>query len=377
MRYREPAHATHVDPYFEYNPSECVIMRPLEEEIWAALGPLRTEGTARWLLERRLPNASEELRAQLATRIASCVRQADEYFWLAVEAPPRIAPLLHYYSMFNLAKAAIYLRSPDRLERRDDFSHGLTDPHRIKDPAGYSLPSEVVKLQRRGIFPSLFAVLTGDELPAPAQYRLDDLLRYCTWVSHELDEVFDVQLRLLPCDLQLCFDSGRRVAWLTAAISRSDVDDRCRTISQFRADAPAFFRLFTRVKSQPQILRFESTPVACSSLRAAGPAIASLREGARGLRLYGRPTTSQRRTAGHYYLPLQLDEHPPLPEACVLYAVTFYLGSLVRYQPHIYEAMLQRLEAWLAESFIRQCPICFSHIMLNHLWGVEHLFQHP
>lgn len=377
MRYRQPAQPTHTEPYFEYNPSECVIMRPLEEEIWAALGPLRAEGTVRWLLQRTLPSAKEEVRAQLAVQIASCVRQAQEYFWLAVEAPPRIAPLLHYYTMLNLAKALIFLDSPHRLASAGHFTHGLADPQRMKDPEHYSLPTETVRTARRGVFPSLFAVLTGAELQSPAQYRLADLLQYCAPIGHELDEVFGVQLRLVACALQVCFDSKRRLAWLTAVISRSDVEDHCRTIGQFRADAPAFFRLFTRVKSAPQALRFESTPVPCTSLRSLPSATASLRRHVRQLRLYQYLVTLQPHGVPAYYLPLQFDGREPLPEACVLYATTFYLGSLVRYQPHIYEAMLERLEAWLAESFIRQCPTCFAHIMLNHLWRAEHIFHHP
>ena len=56
-------------------------------------------------------------------------------------------------------------------------------------------------------------------------------------------------------------------------------------------------------------------------------------------------------------------------------AVMFYLGSLVRYQPHVYDHLLGTDIAYVLESFVRQVPVVFAYLMLNHLWHVEHYFE--
>lgn len=375
MPYRQPTKTTHTTAYFEYPDSFPHTMRPVEEEIWSALRLLGAQGAALRLLRRRFPTRREARLTPVAGQIASCVRQAEEYFWLAVKAPSRIAPLLHYYSMLNLTKALIYLAWPERLQHSSQFRHGLTDPHKIKDPQRYSLRAETIRATSQGIFPSLFAVLTGAELPSPTDYPLGDLLRYCTWITQELDQGLGLEYRLVNAQFRTSLNLDRRLAWVTVDIPRLEVLAHCGTIAHFRADAPVFCQTFRRVASSPEILRFESAPVSCTSLRSAESVTASLRKRVRDVRLYRHFLVPKSERVGEYLVPLQVRGAEPLPEPCVLYAITFYLGSLVRYQPHVYESMLGGEEAWLVEAFTRQCPTCFAHIMLNHLWQQERIFQ--
>jgi len=52
-------------------------------------------------------------------------------------------------------------------------------------------------------------------------------------------------------------------------------------------------------------------------------------------------------------------------EPVAIYAIMFYLGSLVRYHPEILEAMLAKRDAWMIESFIKSTPTTFLRYIRN------------
>jgi len=375
MRYPNPATATDTFPYYEYEESTPHVMRPLENEVWAAIRLLTVEGICVHQLKRRFPNRRLGPLEQLAAQIQSCLKQAEEYFWIAQEASSRVAPLLHYYSMLNLTKALIYLKAPERLKTSRDFNHGLIDPQRIKNPHSFSLSTQGIQVGR-GVFSTLHYLLTGQGLIPGKIYNFEDLFKYCTWITNELEELGD-KCRLVHARISIQDDAGGRAMRLSAELGRTDVLEHCRTLSKFAAGAPASFKVFTRVSATDEdTLRYESQPLSYTTKRTRYLALEGLRATIKDLRLF-RHGIYPREKQLEYLVPLDNSGDRPLPEPCVLLGITFFIGSLVRYQPHIFDHLLGSEEAWLLESFIRQCPLAFSHIMLNHLWNVEHLFMTP
>ena len=377
MRYPKPAPYTETIRLCEYDTHVLSVVRPLEEEIWAAIRLLAVEGVCMVQLRRRFPTRREGPLTKIASMISSCITQAEEYYRLAVRSSNRVAPLLHYYSMLNLAKALIWLEAPTRLSTANHFHHGLSDPARVKDPQTFSIYRETLQV-REGVFPSLHFVLTGQQLARGTSVSLADLLQYCTSITYELEEVAGTPARLIDGTFGGAIDAQGKTVRLIAEMERSSAEGCCRTMSRFKAEAPTFAALFSRVASHdPQTLLYESQPIPYSGVATLRSAIGQLRAKLRTLRLYRFPTQVEISPMADYWLPLSMNGGQPLPEPCVLLAITFYLGSLVRYQPHIYDHMLGSAESWILESFVRQCPLAFCHIMLNHLWRIEHLFVLP
>lgn len=377
MRYPNPSPYTHMSPFFEYHSSSGAIIRPLEHEIWAAIRLLSAHDICvAQLKKRRSPAGRRGQLKRIASQIGSCITQAEEYFRMALQASPRAAPLLHYYSMLNLTKALIYLEVPQRLANERGLYHGLVDPQRIKNPSWFSLRNETVTV-RGGVFRSLHHILTGEEIAGGTSFSIFELLRYCVWISNEMEEL-GTNCRLVHASFSVALDASTRLLHGTCEIEREDVRYHCGDVSTFEAEAPSFLRLFRRVASgNPAKLRYETRPISYASHRGRRVAHDELTREMRKLRLYRQMMNSEDNLSAEYLIPLSYQGRKPLPEPCVLLAITFYLGSLVRYQPHIYDHLLGSEEAWLLESFVRQCPLAFSHIMLNHLWKWEHLFQRP
>lgn len=365
MAHRKASAADNTYAFYEYEQVYPLhVLRSVQDEVWAAIRPLAADEMCLDALKVRLSGRSRNELRQIAAKAASCVRQADEYFSSAVRASPRTAPLLHYYSMLNLSKALIYLERPERLVHENDLLHGLTDRNRVKDRKTFSLKNERVTVQQRGVFNSLHFVLAGKELKAQTAYSVTELFPYCTWLTSELEDVFGRPSRLIHVSVRLALNRESNRIFVTAAVPKDEVVARLKRASRFATEAPEFFSLFDPVASDdPSVLSYESSSVPADQ---PGELAAALRT----LRLYRYFKYSE--DSGEYVLPLGTE---PLPEPCVLFAVTFYLGSLVRYQPHIYDHLLGTKDAYLLESFIGQCPIAFSYVMLNHLWRAEHLLR--
>ena len=374
MKYPKRSSATRMDPYYEYEDEQVYAFRPLYEEIWAAIRLLGVRDIGYKQLRKRFPDRRERPLRQIASMLGSCITQAEEYFRLALEANSRVAPLLHYYSMLNLTKALIYLDAPARLADRNGLRHGLSDPARRKDSDAYSFGDEVVKVTD-GVFPSLYFVLTGKELNRGNSYNLRYLLQYCAWMNSEFEQIYSEPCKLVHAALRVATDAEARSVRLQAEVYRDEIESHCGTVSAFGALAEPFSSLFQRVApDKPETLSYETEPIYYDHGRQRLASIEKLRTAMRRVRLHRPFVHSGESATTEYLIPLRETGTEPLPEPCVLFAITFYLGSLVRYQPHIYDRILGTEEAWLLESYVRQCPIAFAHIMLNHLWRTEHLF---
>lgn len=375
MRYPKPSSATRTDPYFEYEASKVHTLRPLQEEVWTAIRLLAVPDIGFEELRKRFPRRRERPLRKIATMLGSCVTQAEEYFRLALGANSRAAPLLHYYSVLNLTKALIYLDAPARLADKKGLRHGLSDPASTENPDEFSFGDDFVRVTD-GVFRSLNFVLTGNEVSIGSSYRLRYLLQYCTWITGEFEQIYGEPCKLVHAALSVATDADAKSVRLQAEVYRFDVESHCATVSAFGAMGEPFTSLFHRVASDDsEILRYESGPISYDHGRQRVASIEKLRNTMRKVRLYRNFMHSEDSATAEYLIPLRETQNEPLPEPCVLFAITFYLGSLVRYRPHIYDRMLGSEDAWLLEAYIRQCPIAFAYIMLNHLWRTEHLFQ--
>src|SRR5258708_18817942 len=65
----------------------------------------------------------------------------------------------------------------------------------------------------------------------------------------------------------------------------------------------------------------------------------------------------------------------PITEALAIYAVMFYLSSLVRYRPDYLEELLNTKPAWLIENFVTSTPETFLRIMVCKIIESDIVFR--
>ncbi len=74
-------------------------------------------------------------------------------------------------------------------------------------------------------------------------------------------------------------------------------------------------------------------------------------------------------------LPYTPYRQAPLSEVLAIYAIMFYLSSLVRYKPNYLEELLNHKPAWLIEGFVNSTPETFLRIFISHIIGTDFIFH--
>ena len=68
----------------------------------------------------------------------------------------------------------------------------------------------------------------------------------------------------------------------------------------------------------------------------------------------------------YYCYPAPAAEHGQvLPQILAIYAITFYLGSIVRYRPHHFDKILQGSYGPFIEAFLNDQPTQFIYLMAS------------
>lgn len=60
-----------------------------------------------------------------------------------------------------------------------------------------------------------------------------------------------------------------------------------------------------------------------------------------------------------------------LPQLAVAYAIIFYLGSITRYKPDVFDKIISGGYAWIVEEFLATLPMQFLYSLASELAGVD------
>lgn len=299
-------------------------------------------------------------RKAVARNLKLYIQQAAEFYEAAVQAKANTAPLIYYYSFLNLAKALCELKKPHFHERPECYRHGLSwrpDPQIL-----VNMHREFVSVSGRGVWHALWEALRGVRCPAPNPMKVPirDLFSYCPEVSVEYERAIGDNQRTLDLEKpDLLYDKKQRESWIRFSIHRADFPIN-------RVSAPAVLQAirsdrsgYIEVKSANKDFRTFQTARA-AKVRANQTAHTALIEDFLALNLF---THIGRDHQLLYFLPVQNRLAIQLPQIVVLYTILFWLGSLVRYDPHsvanlmdshywiLIDGFMSQSRLWLLEQF--------------------------
>lgn len=304
------------------------------------------------------------LSKEQALRASAYIDQAFDFFEAAANPRTSSRPLLYYYSFLNLAKILILHKRQMQLPLI--VKHGVADPKaNLKQRLRF--PGQQTRFLRptrnhSELFPEFLLALEGRTNVCGRVFKVIDLLKQIPGIHRTSCSVLGHGPRFCPIDaIEFCSD-GKQV-WTRLRIKRSDRDvkeslPRIRTSQRFR-------RIFSRAGAGEEELCFETQPVR-GSRRGIDTAIGTLSRRLRALGMYAILTQQGYR----YYLA----NFPPrniMPQLCPVYAVMFYLGSITRYKPHHFDAIISKGYDWLVAEFLETQPSQFLYLLASHIAGVE------
>jgi hypothetical protein len=197
--------------------------------------------------------------------------------------------------------------------------------------------------------------------PNGAQISVRSLFSFCPEITSEFRGIFGGPRSFIEVEVpNLRYDPKRREVWITFSIEREEFRKRNLSGSELISQMATERSTYVEVKSEDKKLRtYESaTP---SKVGPRGALWMPLQRDILGLNLI---THFGMEREIEYSFPLQNRLPLRLPQLMVSYTILFWLGSLVRYDPHsvahlmdspywiLIDGFLTQSRVWLLELFI-------------------------
>jgi hypothetical protein len=299
------------------------------------------------------------------------VQQAQSFYIAAKVANRDASPLLWYYCFLNLAKALLV--RTDQVEDLASGMHGIRDP--VENKEGYvTLGKQTIKTNgtipaangRYQVFPNLCRVL-AEPLPAgDIQISIKSLLRGVLGIHRAFMKAFGEDshfMKLREPEFMECPPPKGPHLWLRFFLLQEDFNDTVTFDALKGKLEPAFTAVTpgdggTRLKAycfESQHLTFTKSAIEDLPLL-----MAMIRPKVRVLVLP--------RGYLHY---VKFEPELPLPQTAVIYAIMFYLGSIVRYRPYDFDKLVDKKYRWVIDEFLQTAPKQFVILLVNEITQSE------
>lgn len=339
-----------------------------EAIIWSSIRHLCSREVAEEIAWSAHGISRKKDREAVGRNLKLYIMQAAAFYEAAGSAKANTAPLIYYYSFLNLAKALCELRYPRFHERSECYRHGASwtpDRKRFAD-----LTRETISLTTRGVWHILWEALTGRACAVanPTRLRVKDMLSYCPEVSVESTQTLGIRLNLIDLENpDVLYDQKTLEAWLRLSVYRFDLKSLRVSAPALNAQIRASRSGYVEVRSTDRSFRtFQSaTPIKLS--RNEHP-LAGMQRDIAALNVFAYPGRERRL---EYFLPVQTGLPVTLPQIIVNYTILFWLGSLVRYDPHSVNALMDSRYWMLIDGFMSQSRLWLLELFEWALYNAE------
>lgn len=279
--------------------------------------------------------------------LLSLLEQAKHFYVTAENSPTQSKPLLYYYSFLNLSKIFISVRN-SQFDRSKMYMHGLKEQHNNK----FENSIIIKQMQKTNIVQVAHEVCSifdpGLDLKN-ITINAKNLLRHCVGIHRAYSEIYsEPEVFVKITDSHLLRDKKiltfkakldckkENIAQLTScgyAISQVNNEifmEESITLNGYNVPRSAYVQLSQQIK-QKGIWFFI---------------------GNNGLTLYVSKSN--------------LDRYS---QESIIYMMMFYLGSITRYHPYMFDDLFSKQEQWLISEFLTTQPKQFLYLATSRVLG--------
>lgn len=292
---------------------------------------------------------------KISRNIKVYIEQAQSFYKAAQAAETSTAPLIFYYSFLNLAKALSEIRYPGFHKRTESYHHGIT----WKPNKDYlvNLSTESIRVTTKGVWHTLLETVTGASVtvPNPLPLPIRELFALCPETGSEFERTFGRPTRLVELKKEGLFvDEDKNEFWIKITVSKNN-------LGELRLSRPKLINLLTtkgykyeQVKSDSEdTWTFETIPAIGFKAKDHDIPYELVEPLITQMNLF----VHMRFDELGYMIPIQ-DKLPiKLPQLMVLYSLIFWLGSLVRYDPHSVDDLRESRYWILIDGYMNQSRI--------------------
>lgn len=354
--------------------------RPLEFSFWPVEKTTRRYGlgarvfaTDPWTVIRRsIENQCPTISRQPAFAL---IEQSEDFYHASESGVKAAKPLLLYYCYMNLAKAFALQRNT--LSDVDNAQHGLASkmhsvpsPNEIRDSflEAYKSPNSKGQIQN---FDVLLHAISGAHMPTRSQtFKLNNLLPQIVpghrlWAQASSRRVQERFISIERIEFQQ--NRSSKQIWLRLFVFADDLKRLGMTHQNF-IEQTQLGKTFEEVKStesdvgRPLLCFEQKQPVNYNSRPS--DQIPTLVRLVRSI--LWRTVLVTRPYRKYYLYAAPVSEHSEIvPQVLSIYAITYHLGSIVRYRPQDFDEILKSEFGPFIEAFLNDQSTQFIYLMAS------------
>lgn len=278
--------------------------------------------------------------------LRSLLEQARHFYITAETSPVKSQPLLYYYSFLNFSKIIINLSA--RHGPRQMYMHGITEKNNHK-----FLHSTITKQAKKAgvvqVAHELVSVFDPNISTTNVTINVKDLLNHCVGVHRAYSEIYNQREVFFRLKDQKLYKNGKEL------IFKAEVQCNTTDIAMLTA------RGYTITPEEERVIYIEKVTMTTYSPTRKDYAALSTAIQAKGIWYFignnGYTMYLSNSVKGRY------------SQESVIYMSMFYLGSITRYHPYMFDEIFSDKEQWLMSEFLNTQPKQFLYLATARILG--------
>lgn len=275
----------------------------------------------------------------------SLLEQSKNFYTAAENSPIKSRPLLYYYSFLNLAKVAINL---DKRYGMTNYLHGISENHQ-----GKFLNSEIKIVKKKNnvknVSCELMESLDGTLLASDLTLNVKKYLAHCVGIHRAYCEIYKSDEIFFRLENYKILRDGKDFYFRAKVIANDENIDLIRPLG------------YNIIEDNNEFLWEES--ISTTSYSATRNAYYQL--------------AKQVKSKGIWYFigndgyKMYISKHSIYrhsPEM-IIYNTMYFLGSVTRYHPYMFERLFSDKEQWLMSEFLTTQPKQFLYLLTAKILG--------
>lgn len=292
-----------------------------------------------------IKKGSKDRKGELFLR--SLLEQARHFYISAESSPVKSQPLLYYYSFLNLSKIMINLNGsfgPRRI-----YMHGMKEDHKHK-----FLHSEIVKQRQKTtlvqVAHELISMFDPSTSVDDVTINVKEMLNHCVGVHRAYCEIYGQTEIFFRLDEVKLYKLGRNLIFKAAV--------QCIDSGAKRLLACGY-----NILKQDDEKYYYIEKIQMRSNKPTRLDYANLSQAIRNKGIWY--------FIGNKGYTMYLSSCPTLRlgQESIIYMMMFYLGSITRYHPYMFDEIFSDKEQWLMSEFLNTQPKQFMYLGTANVLG--------
>lgn len=277
--------------------------------------------------------------------MGSLLEQAKNFYLAAESSPVKSQPLLYYYSFLNFSKIVINL---EKRYGRTSYLHGLGEEHNNRFLHSTIKIAEK-KVHVKNVSAELIETLDNITITAAQTINVKDYLTHCVGIHRAYSEIYNIDEVFIRIEDIKLYKDGKDL------ISKAIV--HCDSVSLPELQARGY-----NINNIDGICIWEER-VTTSSYNVTRNSYCLL--------------SNHLRTKGIWYFindkgyTMYLSRHATNRHSTetIIYNTMFFLGSITRYHPYMFDRIFSDKEQWLMSEFLTTQPKQFLYLTTAKILG--------